>query len=92
MINGLYWETLYNRGYKRAPGHKTQPLNCPDTDIPATEPCPVSPADRNIMFENRMLGFPRLRMVNIFSLQINLYETLFFLYILGEFKKSKTYT
>ena len=65
MIDGLYWETLYNVGYKRAPGQKTQPLNCPFDDIPATAPCPVDPADRNIMYENRMLGFPRLRMVRL---------------------------
>ena len=63
MIDGLYWETLYNVGYKRAPGQKIQPLNCPFNDVPATAPCPVDPADRNIMYENRMLGFPRLRMV-----------------------------
>ena len=67
MIDGLYWETLYNVGYKKAPGLKIQPLNCPYTDIPATQPCPVDPANRNVMYENRMLGFPRLRMVNVWS-------------------------
>ena len=65
MIDGLYWETLYNVGFKNAPGQKIQPLNCPFSDIPTTKPCPVAPADRNVMFENRMLGFPRLRMVNV---------------------------
>ena len=64
MIDGLYWETLYNNGYKNAPGQKIQPLTCPDSpDTPATAPCPVEPANRNVMYENRMLGFPRIRMV-----------------------------
>ena len=63
MIDGMYWEALYNVGYKTAPGLKIQPLNCPFDGTPAVVPCPVAPADRNIMYENRMLGLPRIRMV-----------------------------
>ena len=64
MIWELYWEEYYNKGYKRAPGLKIQPLLCPFSDnLPATVPCPVKPADRNIMFENKMLGLPRIRQV-----------------------------
>lgn len=74
LIDGLYWETLYNKGFKNAPGQKIQPLNCPSSDIPATKPCPVDPADRNVMFENRMLGFPRLRMVHLIHYCISIYE------------------
>ena len=66
MIDKLYWETFYNKGYKKAPGLKIQPLNCP-VDVsdgsPAKVPCPVGPADRNVMYENRILGLPRLRQV-----------------------------
>ena len=66
MIDNLYWEEFYNVGYKNAPGLKIQPLNCPFTDnFPATKPCPVEPADRNVMYENRILGLPRLRQVKL---------------------------
>ena len=64
MLDNLYWEEFYNKGYKTAPGLKIQPLNCPFSEnMAATKPCPVEPADRNVMYENRILGLPRLRMV-----------------------------
>ena len=66
LMDGLYWETLYNVGYKKAPGLNIQPLLCPKTDMSATEPCPVEPANRNVMYENKLLGLPRIRMVNMF--------------------------
>ena len=28
-------------------------------------PCPVAPADRNILYENRLLGLPRLRQIRV---------------------------
>ena len=65
MVDNLYWEEFYNKGYKRSPGLKIQPLNCPfSDDLPAAKPCPVEPADRNVMYENRMLGLPRMRQVD----------------------------
>ena len=57
LIDGLYWETWYNRGYRNAK------VECPDGEI-ATKPCKVPPADRNVMYENRILGLPRIRMVS----------------------------
>ena len=64
MLDNLYWEEFYNEGAKKAPGLNIQPLNCPFSPFPsATEPCPVQPADRNVMYENKILGLPRLRMV-----------------------------
>ena len=62
LVNGL--NVVYNEGAKKAPGLNIQPLNCPFSPSPsATEPCPVQPADRNVMYENKILGLPRLRMV-----------------------------
>ena len=58
LIDGLYWETWYNRGYRNAE------VECPDGEI-ATKPCKVPPADRNIMYENRILGLPRIRMLKV---------------------------
>ncbi len=56
LIDGLYWETWYNRGYRNAE------VRCPDGKV-ATAPCEVPIADRNVMYENRVLGLPRMRMV-----------------------------
>ena len=33
---------------------------CPD-GVVATKPCQVPPPDRNMMYENRVLGLPRIR-------------------------------
>ena len=66
LIDGIYWESLYNVGYKTAPGLSVQPLNCPYDGTPATQPCSVDASDRNVMYESRMLGVPRIRMVNIY--------------------------
>jgi polycystin 2 len=54
LIEGLYWETWYNKGWKKAE------INCPDGTL-AKQPCKVPPSDRNVMYENRLLGLPRLR-------------------------------
>ena len=40
LLDGLYWEELYNHGRKN-----TQFI-CPKTDILANQPCPVPPTDR----------------------------------------------
>ncbi len=64
LIDGLYWETWYNRGYRNAE------VRCPDGKV-ATAPCEVPIADRNVMYENRVLGLPRMRMVTTQSLQMS---------------------
>ena len=33
--------------------------------IVAKGPCEVPPADRNVMYENRILGLPRIRMLKV---------------------------
>ena len=58
LLDGLYWETWYNKGYKRAE------VLCPD-GVVAKQPCRVPPSDRNIMYENRMLGLPRMRQLKV---------------------------
>ena len=58
LLDGLYWETWYNKGYKKAD------VLCPD-GVRATHPCKVPPSDRNVMYENRMLGLPRIRMLKV---------------------------
>ena len=30
-----------------------------------TGPCPISPSDRNVLYENRMLGLPRIRQLRV---------------------------
>lgn len=52
MLDGLYWEYLYNDGSDKR-------FICPGGEE-AVGPCPVAPADRNILYENRLLGLPRL--------------------------------
>lgn len=58
LVEGIYWETWYNRGYRNAY------IACPDGEL-ATQPCKVPPADRNVMYENRVLGLPRMRMLKV---------------------------
>lgn len=58
LLDGLYWETWYNKGYKKAD------VLCPD-GVRATHPCRVPPSDRNVMYENRMLGLPRIRQLKV---------------------------
>ena len=48
MLDGLYWEYLYNDGTDKR-------FICPGGEE-AVGPCPVAPADRNILYENRLLG------------------------------------
>ena len=60
LLDGLYWEELYNKGRKRG-----TVFVCPSTGDLATSPCPVPTTDRNMMFENRMLGVPRMRQLKV---------------------------
>ena len=57
MVDGIYWETWYNKGFRNAK------IRCPNSDDPAKKPCVVPPADRNVLYENRVLGLPRIRQV-----------------------------
>ena len=56
-MDGLYWEYLYNDGNDKN-------FICPGGEE-AVGPCPVAPADRNILYENRLLGLPRLRQLRV---------------------------
>ena len=56
MLDGLYWEYLYNDGSDKR-------FICPGGEE-AVGPCPVAPADRNILYENRLLGLPRLVVIS----------------------------
>ena len=51
LLDGLYWEYKYNDG-----GNKK--FICPGGEE-ATGPCPLEPSDRNILYENRLIGLPR---------------------------------
>lgn len=53
---GMFWETWYNLGMTNAY------LQCPDGTL-ATQPCATNLADRGILYENKILGMPRLRQV-----------------------------
>ena len=49
-MDSLYWEYKYNDGSETN-------FVCPGGT--STGPCPVAPSDRNILYENRLLGVPR---------------------------------
>jgi hypothetical protein len=51
LLNGLYWEYMYNTGNDKN-------FICPGGEE-HVGPCPVAPSDRNILYENRLLGLPR---------------------------------
>ena len=57
MLDGLYWEYLYNEGNDKN-------FICPGEED-NVGPCPVDPKDRNILYENRLLGLPRLRQLRV---------------------------
>ena len=49
---------------------KVTEFRCPSTGLKAQCaeppcPCPVGPMDRNMMYENRMLGVPRMRQIRV---------------------------
>lgn len=51
-MDSLYWEYAYNNGDDRN-------IACPGGEVAGAGPCPLSPADRNILYENRLIGLPR---------------------------------
>lgn len=51
LLDGLYWEYWYNEGNDKS-------FACPEEDD-HQGPCPVAKYERNILYENRMLGLPR---------------------------------
>ena len=59
MLDGIYWEQLYNKGIRKNPL-----VLCPTGEV-ADGPCPVLAIDRNVMYENRMLGVPRWRQLRV---------------------------
>ena len=50
MLNHMYWEFDYGKGDGK--------YLCPMGDI-SVGPCPVSTVDRNVLYENKLLGLPR---------------------------------
>merc|ERR1711936_293815 len=57
LLDGLYWEYWYNDGNDKS-------YICPGGEE-RTGPCPIAPSDRNILYENRMLGLPRIRQLRV---------------------------
>lgn len=58
FLDAVYWEEWYNEGQ--------------DPDIPCSPPrngkrgpCPIDAKDRMIMYSNRLLGVPRMRMLRV---------------------------
>ena len=51
MLEGLYWEYAYQPGDQHV-------YICPGGED-RIGPCPLDPSDRNILYENRLLGLPR---------------------------------
>lgn len=51
FLDNLYWEYQYAEGADAN-------FICPGGDK-AVGPCPQAPTDRNILYENRLLGVPR---------------------------------
>ena len=56
LLDGLYWEYIHGGEEKR--------FSCPGGED-RVGPCPVVPSDRNILYENRMLGLPRIRQLRV---------------------------
>lgn len=61
LLDGLYWEYKYNDG-----GNKK--FVCPGGEE-ATGPCPLEPSDRNILYENRLIGLPRYADCSVFIIR-----------------------
>ncbi len=66
FLDSLYWEYNYNSG-------EASNFICPGGDS-SIGPCPVAPADRNILYENRLLGVPRLRQLRVRNGSCELHE------------------
>jgi len=65
LLDGLYWEYWYNNGDEKK-------YVCPGGEE-STGPCPVAPSDRNILYENRMLGLPRIRQLRVQNLSCEIH-------------------
>ncbi len=52
MLDKMFWEYEYNFA-----SDDPQVFNCPVGT--STGPCAIAPTDRNILFENKLLGLPR---------------------------------
>ena len=44
----------------------SRPYTCPGGEE-RTGPCPITDSDRNVLFENRMLGLPRIRQLRVMN-------------------------
>merc|ERR1719412_3032524 len=58
---------MYNKGRKESQ------VVCPMGET-ATAPCLVPPTDRNVMYENRLLGTPRIRQIRVGNSSCNVNE------------------
>lgn len=56
FLDSLYWE--YDNGYGDGSDTGQTEFTCPDGEN-SVGPCLVTPQDRNILFENKLLGLPR---------------------------------
>ena len=59
LLDHLYWE--YDYGID---SNSKKSYICPDSEN-SVGPCLVSPVDRNILYENKLLGLPRIRMLKV---------------------------
>ncbi|XP_023329307.1 polycystic kidney disease 2-like 1 protein [Eurytemora carolleeae] len=57
LLDGLHWEYWYNQGDDRN-------FICPGGEETGG-PCETSPSDRNVLFENKLLGLARLRQLRV---------------------------
>ena len=57
LLDGLYWEYVHGDDNPKR-------FSCPGGED-RIGPCPVVPADRNILYENRLLGLPRIRQLRV---------------------------
>ena len=57
FLDNLYFEYKYRGGDARN-------FHCPGGDD-VVGPCPVANEDRNVLYENRLLGVPRLRQIRV---------------------------
>ncbi|TRY80961.1 hypothetical protein TCAL_09384 [Tigriopus californicus] len=57
FLDKLYWEYTYTNG-------ESTNFICPGGDE-AVGPCPITNSDTNILFENRLLGVPRIRQLRV---------------------------
>ena len=60
LLDGLYWEYAPSGVLM---GEEKR-FSCPGGED-RVGPCPVVPSDRNILYENRMLGLPRIRQLRV---------------------------